>query len=377
MAIYGEGKLYQYSSLYVVELHGNYREMGRQYGALRKDVLNDIYKQMMNNNALISSAGDLNKRKEEMKDLYAAYPNYNEMMIGISETSGLDDNTYLTCSRIQLLHILLSNSSSQSQCSFNAAWGPYTPNSQLVAGRNFDLSKVMNNYTEIVVLNPDDGSIPVAKIGYLGSVYLTSGFNREGLFLEDNNGDVPYEQLQIQNKTLNITNSSKKTDTYLELFQLVQKSADTTELDKNFANATTTIGCIINVADKKGAYSYEWIPDKYKKRAPQFNNQFLVATNDFVDPSWGLKIAPPGSSNDTGLSILRMFNLMMMDLKHKGNITPEVMMQIMGTPVSDGGPFFPTYTSYQMVVVPEDSKIWFKVPDYYNWTEIDLKNHFS
>ena len=38
VATYGDGKLYQYGSLsVVVELHGNYLDMGRQYGALRKD----------------------------------------------------------------------------------------------------------------------------------------------------------------------------------------------------------------------------------------------------------------------------------------------------------------------------------------------------
>lgn len=67
------------------------------------------------------------------------------MMIGISETSGLGDKAYITCSIIQLFHILSSDSYSQGPCSFNAVWGPYTSNSQLIAGRNFDLSKVMNN----------------------------------------------------------------------------------------------------------------------------------------------------------------------------------------------------------------------------------------
>ncbi|MDP1551900.1 MAG: hypothetical protein Q8M06_02645 [Methanobacteriaceae archaeon] len=214
-----------------------------------------------------------------------------------------------------------------------------------------------------MVYNPDDGSILVANIDYVGSIYSTSGINREGLFLKKNDGDVAYERLQAQNKTSNVTNSSKKIDTYLELFQLVQKSANTTELDKNFANATTTIGCIINVADKTGAYSYEWIPGKYQKNPPH-EYGILVATNEFIDPSWGLEITTPGSSSDTGQSILRIINLFLMNNKYKESITPDVMMQIISTPISDGGPFFPTYTSYQMVVVPENLTIWFKVTNY-------------
>lgn len=375
IATYGDGKLYQYGSLNVVELHGNYREMGRQYGALRKDLLNDIYNQMTKNSALVFAAGNLTSREEDEKQIYAAYPNYNEIMLGISETSGLGDKTYLTCSMIQLFYILISDPS-YGQCSFDAAWGPYTTNSELVVGRNFDLSHVMSNYSEIVVYNPDDGSIPVANIGYVGSVYMTSGLNREGLFLSKNDGDESYGELKSLNKTSNNTESSKNIDTYLELFQLTQKSANITQLDENFANANTTIGSIINVADNTGSFSYEWIQGKYVKRAPQ-DKGLLVATNNFVDPSWGLKIPFPGNSNDVGQSILRMDNVLIMSMKNKGNITPEFMMQMMSTPVSDGGPFFPTYTTSQMVVVPHDLKIWFEVPRHYNWTEVDLKNHFD
>ncbi|HQG91836.1 MAG TPA: C45 family autoproteolytic acyltransferase/hydrolase [Acidobacteriota bacterium] len=372
----GEGKLYRYGALHVVELHGNYREMGRQYGVMRKDVLNEVHRQMMNNPTLVSAAKDMAMREKELQAVYAAYPQYDAMMKGIAETSGLGDQAYLVCSYIQLFHVLTADSPAPGGCSFNAVWGPYTSDAKVIAGRNFDLSNVINRYTEIVVYNPDDGSIPVAKVGYVGSVYLTSGFNRAGLFLELNNGDVPYARWQAQQGPANIATSPKNIDTYLELFQLVQHSADTAELDRRFASARTTVGCIINAADTNGAFSYEWIPGKYTKRAP-FDNESLVATNDFIDPSWGLSLPPPGSSTDTGQSILRLFNLMMMNYKHKGTITPQRMMQLMSTPTSEGGPFFPTYTSYQMVVVPADLKIWFRVPEHHDWTEVDLSNHFD
>ncbi len=372
----GEGKLYRYGSLHVVELHGNYREMGRQYGVMRKEALNDIHKLMMNNPKLVSAAKDLAMREKELQAVYAAYPQYDEMMRGIAETSGLGDRAYLVCSYIQLFHVLTSDSPAPGGCSFNAVWGGYTSDAKVIAGRNMDLSKVLNAYTEIVVHNPDDGSLPVATVGYVGSVYLTSGFNRAGLFLELNNGDVPYARWQARHGPSNTADGAKKIDTYLELFQLVQRAANTAELDQRFASARTTIGCIINVADKKEAFSYEWIPGKYRRRAPS-DHESLVATNDFIDPSWGLELPPPGSPADTGQSILRLSNLLAMNSRFKGAITPQRMMQIMSTPTSEGGPFFPTYTSYQMVVVPADLKIWFRVPERHDWTEVDLSNHFD
>ena len=96
---YGEGKLYQYGNLSVVELHGSYFEMGRQYGALRKGILNDIYNQISKDPSWLSDLGNesLKDIEKGYKEKYAAYPNYNSIMMGISETSGLGDKTYLTC----------------------------------------------------------------------------------------------------------------------------------------------------------------------------------------------------------------------------------------------------------------------------------------
>lgn len=395
VASYGDGKLYKYGSTYVVELHGSYREMGQQYGALRNDTLHDLYSQLSENPVWLSflNMGDLNTAVALYSQRYSQYPQYNEVMMGISETSGLGNKTYITNTIIKEVYVMyMRQLSSQKQCSFDAAWGPYTANTvnkSLVAGRNYDLGQVMTNYTEIVVYNPDDGSIPVAVIGWTGSVYITSGLNKEGVFLELNDGTGPEKKikikdlmssenfLQYENTSMTIqSTSSRDTDTNLELFKLLQTSANMDEIKSNFANISTTSGTIINVADKNEANSFEWISYKYAVRVPQ-DDGLLVATNHFIDPSWGLKQAEPGSKEDSGESALRMSNILNLSNQNKGNITPEVMMQIMETPIPDGGPLFPGITSYEIVVVPADLKVWLKAPAYYNWTEVDLKNHFT
>jgi len=71
-----------------------------------------------------------------------------------------------------------------------------------------------------------------------------------------------------------------------------------------------------------------------------------------------------------------MNNMLNLCNQNKGNITPEIMMQIMSTPILDGGPMVPE-TGYQMVVLPQDLKIWFRAPLHFNWTEIDLRRHFG
>lgn len=235
----------------------------------------------------------------------------------------------------------------------------------------------MANYTEIVVYNPDDGSIPVANMGYIGSIYLTSGVNRDGLFMELNSGVTPAQWLKVRDLYMNITRPAPApVDTNLEIFQLLQNSSDMTELEQNFQKAGTTAGTIINAADKDEANSFEWMPYTYRIRPPQYNG-FIAATNIFIDPSWGLKQPDSGSALDSGESVLRMDNLLKLGQKNKGKITPEVMMQMMSTPIPNGGPLFPTHTSYEMVVELSNLKVWFRVPHYYNWTGVDLRNHFS
>lgn len=351
----------------MVELHGSYREMGRQYGALRKDVLNYMNNQISNSNIwlrlprVLRLSGQDNQTDdmptlevEQIKRHYEQFPNYNEIMLGINDTTGLDDRTYLICSPIKDFYIMMETLG-RGSCSYAATWGSYTTDSSVIAGRNYDLGQTLANSTEIIVFNPTDGSIPVATMGHTGSIYLESGINRDGLFIEINEGYLSQSMLKEQDFTTysQKTNDLNNIHTYLQLetFQLAQTSSNTEQLDKNFANASTPQGVLINAADKQGSYSFEWMPQRYVKRNPQ-ENGVLTATNHFIDPSWNLIQGEPESSQDSYYTITRMNNMLNLINQNKGNITPETMMQIMGTPVLDGGPMVPV-TGYQMVVLPK------------------------
>lgn len=391
VATYGEGKLYKYGDLYVVELHGSYREMGRQYGVLRKDVLNYMNRQISNSTIWLKLpetlriiSGQGNQREDiptmeiyQIKRHYEQFPHYNEIMLGISDTTGLGDRTYLICSPFKEYYVMLETLN-RGSCSYASTWGPYTTDSSVVAGRNYDLGQTLANSTEIVVYNPTDGSIPVATMGYTGSIYLESGINKDGLFMELNEGSFSQNMLKQKDFTTysqdTLDPNNLHTYIQLELFSLAQTSSNTEQLDKNFANASTNLGALINAADKQGSYSFEWMPYRYVKRDPQ-EDGVLVATNHFIDPSWGLSQGEPGSSLDAYNTITRMNNMLDLCNQNKGNITPETMMQIMSTPIQDGGPMIPE-TGYQMVVVPKDLKVWFRAPLHFNWTEVDLKRHF-
>jgi hypothetical protein len=76
----------------------------------------------------------------------------------------------------------------------------------------------------------------------------------------------------------------------------------------------------------------------------------------------------------------RRANLLALAGRNKGSITPEVMMEMMATPLDQGGPLLEGsrfVTCYQMVVVPSALGLWVRVPGFQEWTAIDLETLLS
>jgi hypothetical protein len=133
----------------------------------------------------------------------------------------------------------------------------------------------------------------------------------------------------------------------------------------------------VNIADKREARSYEWTPFDLK-RISLDKDGLLVSTNHFQNPEWGFESPVPGI-NDPIHTEERRRNLISLAEMHKGNLTPDVMMDIMSRPLSRGGPLQTEElpTSYQVVAVPEDLKIWVRIPGVQDWTEVDLNLFFQ
>ncbi len=354
------GKLYKTGSLNVVELHGSYREMGRQYGALQKKELNEIYGNI---------SADFDKNPEFTYDVmlqdarsnFRFYPHrYKEIIYGMAETSGLGLDKQLIVNDLETYVNL-----QEGQCSGVAAWGNYTSGGPLVFGRNYDMGPKFANYATVAVYNPDDGSVPVASITYTGVIYVTSGMNKEGMFLELNNGQIS-ENMQRDNRVFSP----------VSLFSFLESSTDLDQIDAQFHTSYPDNAYIVNVANETGAYSYEWATSDVVRRAPD-KDGLLVATNHFVDPFWGL--APIAlDDQDPAFTAHRRANLLALGEKYKGKFNPEVMMETMSIPLEKGGAFrAPNVTSYQIVAVPKELKVWVRVPEVQEWTEVDLKPLFN
>jgi hypothetical protein len=158
------GKLYRAGQVSVLELTGNYRQMGRQYGILLKNELRDLYNVAVEA-FFIKKQGIARERLDTIaKAMFDPYPRrYKEIIYGMAETSGLGLDKQVLLNAIEWFPKI--GHLSYGRCSGIAVWGPYTSGGSLVFGRNNDdvpLYKDFARFMVVSVFKPHDGSLPAA-----------------------------------------------------------------------------------------------------------------------------------------------------------------------------------------------------------------------
>ena len=366
-----QGTLYRYGKITVVDLHGTYFQMGRQYGKLLNSDLKLHYKSVIEDFFLTKGKASKEGMLKEAYDLYRLYPkHWKDFIKGMAEATDLSTEQHLLLNAVEFYIDLVDTSFLQNSalgflpdttgCSAIAAWGEYTSGKPLVFGRNYDFIpfyKLSAPFFTVTVFHPADGSIPFATMTYTGTVYVTNGMNREGLFVELNNAGASGGMQSYKNRIqLPIT-----------IFSFLTGSDSMEQLDGAIHTSQTDFAYNLNAASPDVAYSYEWPTFGIKRRSGEFDG-LLVATNHFVDKSWG--IYEPDPENNT---IERRENLLSLGQQHKGKFSVDIMKKILDTPVTEGGVTFPALTIYQIIAVPEELTVLIKLPGIQDWTEIDIK----
>jgi hypothetical protein len=357
------GKLFKAGAVSVLELNGNYRQMGRQYGDLVKDDLQAMHTtigEVFLNNPDKKRRMTGDELNTIARALFDRYPKrYKEILYGMAETSGLGLDEVLLVNALEWFPKI--NRLSYGNCSGIAVWGPYT-NGPVIFGRNDDDDPAYLAFARpvVAVFKPNDGSIPAALINYPGVIYNATGMNAEGLFMELNSGNEMGFSLD-------------RTSIFTTLFLYLQEYRNLVELDRAMRSTLVDMSSIINVADPTRGYSYEcslWDT----KRRDQDAEGIVAAANEYSHPDWN--IMPLDPKKDPGANQLRKGNLLKLSAKYKGAITPEVMMKkIMDVDIKDGGATH-AGTIFQIVAAPADRKIWVKVPGRVDWTEVPLEPLF-
>jgi len=367
VASFEGGKRYAVGSVTVLDLHGSYRQMGRQYGMLMKTDFRELFDIAINGRFIGQESFTYERLRQISEQVYSVYPNkYKDVIIGMAETSGLGLEKQIILNAMEIYpkfdHFV-------PHCSGIVVWGDYTDGRPLVFGRNNDDTEYFREfgaYTIVAVFHPNDSSQPTAIINYAGAIYAPNGMNCDGIFLEINSGNVEWI---YPDRPLIFTT----------LFSLLEDCSCQEELYPAFLSikGNATLSLIVNVADDHEAFSYEISAFLEKeddvKRRGQDRDGLLVSTNHFVDPSWGI---PPPDDKINALTVTRRNNLLSLAELYKGSFDEERMMEVLDTKIDDGGATEPSGTIYQIIAMPEKRLIWLQAPGNFVWQKIDLNLFF-
>jgi hypothetical protein len=352
------GNLYQAGPVSVLQLNGTHYEMGRQYGMLLHDDLNAAYNLLI---ATCSPSFTYDRMKQIGYNVYNRYPQqYQDIINGMAETSGLGLDKQIILNALEWIPKI---DAFVPHCSGIGVWGGYTTDGSMIFGRNndddLDTYGNFGAYVVVAVFKPTDSGMPVAIINYAGVVYAATALNRAGIFMELNSGN--WQGYDVTRPLLVST-----------MFSFLEAYSTQDEMNTAFQTVSADISSIVNVADPAIAYSFE-IPLTGVLRRPPDDNGLLAATNHFVDPSWGIPPPTPDSAN--GWTVLRRNNLLAFAEANKGSLNVDKIMQVMQTPIMQGG-VFDARTIYQVVAVPANLTIWLRTPNHFDWQKIDLRQVF-
>lgn len=342
----------------IIDLHGTWREMGRQYGALMSEELKDMYERGIVEKLAGEPGLEIESMKERSRKLFANYPfKLKEVIRGMAETSGMFLDQLLMVNALELI----AGESGFSHCTGIAVWGDYV-SGPLVYGRNYDYFswfKELSGNLVIAAYHPADGSLATATVGYAGEIYAVNGMNEKGIFLELNNGMPSGGALWYDSRVPSVT----------ELFQFLLDCETLDDIESRFQTTKANFAYIIGVADGQTARCYEWPVFEVKRRESHSRPGLTVLSNHFTELSWGL---PRPDDKTNWMTRTRRQNLLTLAKHLKGTIDNQTMMKMMDTRIEDLGATT-DMTIYQLVVVPDRFEMWIKIPDAQEWTEIDMR----
>ena len=352
----------------VLVLRGSWKEMGKQYGILAADSLRSFYEEITLDVATRGmGSGRQLRRAREVFDSYG--PELRDLLKGIAQTSGLSLSQVkvLNAGMILLTEVVIGQDPADA-CSGIAVWGDYTPNGELVFGRNWDIDRqAMRKYMKylsVVVYHPQEGSA-LASIHPLGNVYVETGLNSRGVMVELNNAEESDSSFY-----------KDREDTSSVLVNVLSQAADVEEAARILLQTPADSSYTLQLADPQTAIAVER-PTFDARIRPGRSNGLLVASNSFIPPypeGWRHRIHPPPSPKEDP----RYKNLVALANSDQfyGELDPYGMQDLLRIPIQDKGALH-AGTVLQVVAVPKNCTIWMRGVGYSDFQKVELNPLFA
>jgi len=351
----------------ILNLYGDWHTMGRQYGHLLQQQLREFHDEISAD--VIARGISYDEQVETGILISTAYGSeILQLMDGMWETSGLSRQEVMVLNAgMMLLAGAALGGEPPAACSGIAVWGHYSFDGTLIFGRNWDIHReAMTPYMKhlgVVVFHPLEG-LAFANIHPVGNLYLETGMNEAGLFLELNNGEQSDSGYDPEAE-----------DTASVLLRVLASSYTLEDAYSMLEKTPVDLSYIIQLADPYRAVSVERATFGCRMREGGYPG-LLTAYNSFVPPypaEWkSLVNPPPQISQDP-----RLFNLQNLanSPEYQGLFTVGNMMRLMDIPVQDGGAVHGG-TVYQVIAVPETKTVWLRGIEYSGWEEVALSSLF-
>lgn len=353
---------------WVLSLSGSWKEMGRQYGGLVADDLKEFHAAITQD--IVSRGMDSDEFLEVAEALTASLnSNMEELMRGMSETSGLtyDEIQQLNAGMFALPDLVFGQEYPDS-CSAIAVWGNYTADGKLIVGRNWDMDRESMQkymkYLAVVAYNPDSGN-SFADVHPLGNIYVETGFNEKGLFIELNNGIASDPNYYDDRK-----------NSVAILAEALNQCSTIDEAVDYIGSIPADASYIIQVADSEKCVSIEWPTFDYRVRIAKPDG-LLVAYNSFIPPypdDWQSRVSDPPTL-ETDPRYENLMNTANSDAYY-GKFNVNVMKQLMSLYAAHGGAVH-NGTVLQVIAVPADLLLWIRGYNYSDWQQIELSRLFG
>ena len=279
IATFDEGRSYRtvVGSYPILSLKGSWREMGRQYGALLSKELKEFYAAI---NADLQARGLGQEHIEGVQATFQTYmPEMKQLIEGMSETSGLsfEEHIILDASFYILPDLVIEAAQAMASCSGIAVSSPQTSDGKLYFARNWDMTqaamKPYLRYMALVVFNPTDGGLSFANVRPIGQVYVETGTNEKGVFIELNNGSASDPNIN-ENAVFSVAS----------LFDFLRTSETLDEMVQNIVTTKMEASYIIQAASSERAVSVE--KPTFDARVIEQQNGALYALNNFARPTY-------------------------------------------------------------------------------------------
>jgi hypothetical protein len=210
----------------------------------------------------------------------------------------------------------------------------------------------------------------VADIHYLGQFQLfQTAINDKGLWIDLQNGSLSSTLIDATKQDLNKA-----------IFEFLRNASTMTQLDALFMAGPASSSAVMTIADTGVAYSYFWCTQGTYRFSERNQSGLLATSNHFVEypNTWTIQALAPVPAAQSYTELRRNNWLALANSSEfYGKLTDETMKEMLQHTIEDGGGSFPasgyeSETIYQIVAVPQDLRLWIRLPKYTGWERIDL-----